>query len=491
MKQKNTIPFPFVGCNPRNPTLKKNYSEPYEQRCIITVHFLRQRLNEITAVNPTTRVNSNIDFLPNQSVDSYYLRLHSHHHHRLPLPPLRIFFPISLHRFQWRLLSLSFSLFYTDHSLHTSPMDATLQAVLAAVASFCFVMLILSFTFLVCRRRRPAYADRRRNRTARTSPDPSPNPGGDLTSSASSIDESACFDPSISHISMSELSAATKGFSSDLIVGDGSFGLVYRAELSNGVVVAVKKLDPDAIQGFREFRAEMETLGRLHHPNIVRILGYCISGQDRVLIYEFLERGSLDFWLHDENAAVSSPLSWPTRVNIARGIANGLAYLHGLSKPIIHRDIKSSNILLGPNFEAHISDFGLARRIDFSRSHVSTQVAGTMGYMPPEYWEGNTAATVKADVYSFGVLMVEIATRRRPNWPVMMAEEDGGRGVGLVEWATEMYGQKRYSGMVEGGIESVESVKEYYRIACLCLNEVSRERPAMKEVAEMLERVVV
>lgn len=299
--------------------------------------------------------------------------------------------------------------------------------------------------------------------------------------------ESTSFDPSIREISMSELSSATNNFSSDLIVGDGSFGLVYRAKLSNGLVVAVKKLDRDALQGLREFTAEMETLGSLRHPNIVQILGYCISGPDRVLIYEFLEKGSLDDWLHEKTVNASYALPWATRLSIAYGVAKGLAFLHGLPKPIIHRDIKSSNVLLDSDFAAHIADFGLARSIDASRSHVSTQVAGTMGYMPPEYWEGNTAATVKTDVYSFGVLMLEMATQKRPNWPVVV----DGKEVGLAQWAVMLEGKNRYNEMVVSSFVGEKGVDEYFGIASLCIKESSKERPTMNQVVKLLEEVFV
>lgn len=286
---------------------------------------------------------------------------------------------------------------------------------------------------------------------------------------------------------MSELSLATNNFSSDLIVGDGSFGLVYRAKLSDGLVVAVKKLDRDALQGLREFTAEMETLGSLRHPNVVRILGYCISGPDRVLIYEFLEKGSLDDWLHEKTVNASYALPWATRLSIAYDVAKGLAYLHGLPKPIIHRDIKSSNVLLDSDFAAQIADFGLARSIDASRSHVSTQVAGTMGYMPPEYWEGNTAATVKTDVYSFGVLMLEMATQKRPNWTVVV----DGKEVGLAQWAVMLEGKNRYNEMVESSFVGEKGVDEYFGIASLCIKESSKERPTMSQVVKLLEEVLV
>lgn len=355
-------------------------------------------------------------------------------------------------------------------------MDFKTTLILATVSSSIFLlMILLTFVMYVCRRR-PAIEDQpRRNRNF---PDPP-----DLNSVTET--ESASFDPSICEISMAELTIVTKNFSKDLIIGDGSFGLVYRAQLFNGVVVAVKKLDHDALQGFREFAAEMETLGRLKHPNIVRILGYCISGSDRILIYEFLEKSSLDYWLHETDEE-NSPLTWSTRVSITRDVAKGLAYLHGLPTPIIHRDIKSSNVLLDSDFVAHIADFGLARSIDASRSHVSTQVAGTMGYMPPEYWEGNTAATVKADVYSFGVLMLELATRRRPNLTVVVDEND----VGLAQWAVIMVEQNRCYEMLDfGGVCGVKGVEEYFRIACLCIKESTKERPTMNQVVELLEEL--
>ncbi|KAJ4904013.1 Protein kinase superfamily protein [Raphanus sativus] len=365
-------------------------------------------------------------------------------------------------------------------------MDYRLPAIIAASATSILILLLLIITIFLCRRRHAIQNHPRRDQThqQRTT---TPNSSTALNPAVSS--ESTSFDPSITEISMSELSIATNNFSSDLIVGDGSFGLVYRAKLANGPVVAVKKLDRDALQGLREFTAEMETLSSLRHPNIVRILGYCISGPDRVLIYEFLEKGSLDSWLHESNTVNASyALPWATRLRIAYDVAKGLAYLHGLPKPIIHRDIKSSNVLLDPDFGAHIADFGLARSIDASMSHVSTQVAGTMGYMPPEYWEGNTAATVKTDVYSFGVLMLEMATQRRPNWPVVV---DDGKEVGLAQWAVMLEGKNRYNEMVEASFVGEMGVDEYFGIASLCIKEASRERPTMSQVVKLLEEVLV
>ncbi|WCJ25857.1 Protein kinase superfamily protein [Euphorbia peplus] len=364
-------------------------------------------------------------------------------------------------------------------------MNATLQSILAATVSFLFISVIFAFICLLCKSsttRRPTRNIRHHNRCRNGN---RTVPNSQLTSVI--IDESATFDPNLNRVSMEELKIATKNFSPDLIIGDGSFGFVYKASLSDGVTVAIKKLDPDAFQGFREFRAEMETLGKLRHPNIVQIMGYCVSGVDRVLIYEFIEKGNLDQWLHDTPLNSKPSLPWDTRINVIKGVANGLAYLHNLETPIIHRDIKASNVLLDLKFEAHIADFGLARAIDASHSHVSTQVAGTMGYMPPEYKDGQTVATVRADVYSFGILMIEIATGERPNLPMVLDQKE----VALIVWARKMMVTNKHMEMLDSKMPkddgfSEEKVKDYFRIADLCTNETMVDRPAMNQVVDLL-----
>ncbi|KHN17029.1 Phytosulfokine receptor 2, partial [Glycine soja] len=266
-------------------------------------------------------------------------------------------------------------------------------------------------------------------------------------------------------------------------------GLVYKAHLASDATVAVKKLSPDAFQGFREFTAEMETLSRLRHPNIVKILSYWASGPERLLVYEFIEKGNLDQWLHEPDLSLSlPPLPWPTRVNIIRGVAHGLSYLHGLDKPVIHRDIKASNILLDSKFQAHIADFGLARRIDKTHSHVSTQFAGTIGYMPPECIEGSNVANREVDVYSFGILMIETASSHRPNLPMKLGPDD----IGMVQWARKMKEKNAEIEMVDVNISRgeglrEETVKEYVRIACECTREMQKERPQMPQVVQWLD----
>ena len=168
------------------------------------------------------------------------------------------------------------------------------------------------------------------------------------------------------------------------VVGRGGAGTVYRCATRGGEEVAVKRLSGDGAAGAgnREFRAELEVLGSLSHPNLARLLGYCAAGRDRILVYELLERGSLDAWLHGGADEDGQALPWPARLRVARGAAAALAFLHhGRRPPVLHRDVKSSNVLLGKGFEAKLADFGLARIVRGSpaKSHVSTQAAGTAG----------------------------------------------------------------------------------------------------------------
>ncbi|KAL3737158.1 hypothetical protein ACJRO7_025992 [Eucalyptus globulus] len=366
-------------------------------------------------------------------------------------------------------------------------MNRNIQIGIAAAAGFICASLFFIFLAFTCSRRK-----RKRGRELQVQTGCMPD---ELSSIA--VDESASFDPKL-RISMAELRTATKNFHPKKIIGDGGFGLVYKASL-NGLTVAIKKLEPDAFEGFQEFRAEMETSGKLQHPNIIKILGYCMSNSDRVLVYEFIEKGSLDQWLYDtmsENSELSwsrnsperLPLPWDTRMKIIKGVASGLAYMHGLPMPVIHRDIKASNVLLDADFEAHITDFGFARMIKDSRSHVSTQFAGTMGYYPPEYQEGFTEATVKGDVYSFGILMLEIATGKRPNLPLVL---DKGKEVGLTVWARHRVAENRQMEMIDPAVSRdglvKATVEECFNIACKCTSEHSRERPVMSQVLELLK----
>ncbi|KAK9950774.1 hypothetical protein M0R45_006243 [Rubus argutus] len=278
--------------------------------------------------------------------------------------------------------------------------------------------------------------------------------------------------------SMAELLNATENFSPNMIIDHGDSFLVYKARLSNGLTVAVKKLDPAAFPGFREFRAEVETLGKLRHPNIVKLLGYNASDSAGLFVYEFVEKGNLQNWLCPHVSTTN--LSWQARLRIVRGVADGLAYLHGLESPIVHRNITAVNVLLDSEFQARITNFVLARRFESAaHTHVSTFPVGTGAYTPPEYkMLGPNIATLKGDVFSFGVLMWEIATGRLPQ---------GKELTGLYDR------QDRYRGLVDSKIRRSEldeaNVKLYFRIICLCAPCRPENRPAMREVVQWLSQI--
>ncbi|GAB2284502.1 Phytosulfokine receptor 2 [Dionaea muscipula] len=288
-----------------------------------------------------------------------------------------------------------------------------------------------------------------------------------------------------------ELLKSTDNFSQANIIGCGGFGLVYKATLPNGTKVAIKRLSGDCGQMEREFRAEVEALSRAQHENLVSLQGYCELGSDRLLIYSFMENGSLDYWLHESSSSsldgTTSVLDWGTRLKIAQGAGHGLAYLHKVCEPnIVHRDIKSSNILLDERFEAHLADFGLSRLLRPYDTHVTTDLVGTLGYIPPEYSQTLTA-TIKGDVYSFGVVLLELLTGRRP---VEVCKGKNCRD--LVSWVFQM----RSEGKEELVIDTSISVKDHetellevLSVACRCLNPDPKQRPSIDQVVSLLDAV--
>ncbi|CAM0907341.1 unnamed protein product [Alopecurus aequalis] len=211
-----------------------------------------------------------------------------------------------------------------------------------------------------------------------------------------------------------ELAVATKNFRKDCLLGEGGFGRVYKGHVENGQqVIAVKQLDRNGFQGNREFLVEVLMLSLLHHPNLVRLIGYCADGDQRLLVYEYMLLGSLENHLHDRPPD-KEPLDWNARMKIAVGAAKGLEYLHDKANPpVIYRDFKPSNILLSEDYYPKLSDFGLAKLGPVGdKTHVSTRVMGTYGYCAPEY-AMTGQLTVKSDVYSFGVVFLELLTGRR------------------------------------------------------------------------------
>ncbi|KHN39350.1 proline-rich receptor-like protein kinase PERK15 isoform X1 [Glycine soja] len=226
--------------------------------------------------------------------------------------------------------------------------------------------------------------------------------------------------------SREELHVATDGFSN--ILGEGGFGRVYKGRLPNGKFVAVKKLESGSQQGDREFQAEVEAISRVNHRYLVTLVGYCTSDDERMLVYEFVPNNTLKFHLHEKD---KPSMDWSTRMKIALGSAKGFEYLHVYCDPIIiHRDIKASNILLDKDFEPKVADFGLAKFLSDTESHVSTRVMGTDGYVDPEYRDSGRL-TAKSDVYSFGVVLLELITGRKP-----IDEKKPFKERDLVKWAS-------------------------------------------------------
>ncbi|CAN8301988.1 unnamed protein product [Cochlearia groenlandica] len=286
-------------------------------------------------------------------------------------------------------------------------------------------------------------------------------------------------------LTVADLLKSTNSFSQANIIGCGGFGLVYKANLPDGSKAAVKRLSGDCGQMEREFQAEVEALSRAEHENLVSLQGYCKHGNDRLLIYSFMENGSLDYWLHERVDGNNTSLKWDVRLKIAQGAARGLSYLHKVCEPnVIHRDVKSSNILLDEKFEAHLADFGLARLLRPYDTHVTTDLVGTLGYIPPEYSQ-SLIATCRGDVYSFGVVLLELVTGRRP---VEVCKGKSCRD--LVSRVFQMKAEKREAELIDATIrENVneKAVLEMLEIACKCIDHEPRRRPLIEEVVAWLE----
>ncbi|XP_027097414.1 proline-rich receptor-like protein kinase PERK8 [Coffea arabica] len=283
-----------------------------------------------------------------------------------------------------------------------------------------------------------------------------------------------------------ELMEATNGFSPHNLLGEGGFGSVYKGHLVDGREVAVKQLNIGGGQGEREFRAEVEIISRIHHRHLVSLVGYCISDSRRLLVYDYVPNNTLYFHLHGEGRPV---MDWTMRVKIAIGAARGIAYLHEDCHPrIIHRDIKSSNILLDNNFEARVSDFGLAKLCQDANTHVTTRVMGTFGYMAPEY-ASSGKLTEKSDVFSFGVVLLELITGRKPVDASQPLGEES-----LVEWARPLFSyaleSEQFDELVDPRLEKNYVDSEMFRlieVAAACVRHSSAKRPQMGQVVRAFD----
>ncbi|KAL9667537.1 hypothetical protein QQ045_001898 [Rhodiola kirilowii] len=278
----------------------------------------------------------------------------------------------------------------------------------------------------------------------------------------------------------SELRTATEDFSPANKLGEGGFGSVYKGKLNDGKVIAVKQLSVGSHQGKTQFYAEIAIISAVQHRNLVKLHGCCVDGARRMLVYEYLDNNSLDQAIF---GAKSLDLNWQTRLNICMGIARGLAYLHEESRiRIVHRDVKASNILLDAELNPKISDFGLAKLYDDKMTHISTGVAGTIGYLAPEYaMRGHL--TEKVDIFGFGVIALEIVSGR-PNTATYLEEEK----VYLMEWVWEMHESDRDLDLVDPRLLefNIEEVKRVIGIALLCTQTSPAMRPAMSRVVAML-----
>ncbi|CAI0552685.1 unnamed protein product [Linum tenue] len=282
-----------------------------------------------------------------------------------------------------------------------------------------------------------------------------------------------------------EMVTATNGFSSQNLLGEGGFGCVYKGCLPDGREVAVKQLNIHGSQGEREFKAEVDIISRVHHRHLVSLVGYCISDSQRLLVYEYVPNNTLDFHLHEEGIPV---LDWPHRIKIAVGAARGLAYLHQDCHPrIIHRDIKSSNILLDNNFEAKVSDFGLAKLNPDAYTHLTTRVMGTYGYVAPEYATSGKLSE-KSDVYSFGVVLLELITGQKPLDPSQSPGKES-----LVERARPFLSHALVSGELGGLIDPrldknyvEEEMFRMIEAAAACVRHSAAKRPRMEQIVRAL-----
>ncbi|XP_061372842.1 probable serine/threonine-protein kinase PBL21 isoform X2 [Gastrolobium bilobum] len=283
-----------------------------------------------------------------------------------------------------------------------------------------------------------------------------------------------------------ELAEATKGFKEVNLIGEGGFGRVYKGRLPTGEVVAIKQLSHDGHQGFQEFVMEVLMLSLHHHSNLVKLIGYCTDGDQRLLVYEYMPMGSLEDHLFDLNQD-KEPLSWSVRMKIAVGTARGLEYLHcKTDPPVIYRDLKSANILLDSEFNPKLSDFGLAKLGPVGdNTHVSTRVMGTYGYCAPEYAMSGKL-TLKSDIYSFGVVLLELITGRRAI--------DAGKRPGeqnLVSWSRPFISDRRkFVQMVDPLLQGhfpMRCLHQAIAITAMCLQEQPKFRPLIGDIVVALE----
>uniref|UniRef100_A0A5B7C7Q7 non-specific serine/threonine protein kinase n=1 Tax=Davidia involucrata TaxID=16924 RepID=A0A5B7C7Q7_DAVIN len=321
-------------------------------------------------------------------------------------------------------------------------------------------------------------------------------PSGNLNKALIASKGDASISNNLKSFSFNDLKTATKNFRSESLLGEGGFGCVFKGWIDEntftpskpgtGIVVAIKKLKTESFQGHREWITEVNYLGQLRHENLVKLIGYCSESEHRLLVYEFITKGSLENHLFRKGV---EPISWATRLRIAIDVARGLSFLHNLDANVIYRDLKASNILLDSDFNAKLSDFGLARDGPTGdNTHVSTRVVGTQGYAAPEY-VATGHLTPKSDVYSFGVVLLELLSGRRATGD----ERSGGAEEFLVDWAKPFLGDNRRVLRIMdtrlGGQYSKKAAQAAASLAVQCLHTDPKNRPSMTDILAALEQL--
>jgi serine/threonine protein kinase len=342
------------------------------------------------------------------------------------------------------------------------PKHVSILPIVAGIITALLLGALAVFVWLSCRRKKRAWRF----------PDPTQE-----------LDEILKIEGKPTLYSYNVLKTATKNFHMASKLGEGGFGAVYKGVLPDGTEVAVKQLSISSRQGQEEFLNEVMLITGVQHRNLVKLRGCCLKGDERLLVYEFLANRSLHQALFDETHAMK--LNWPTRLKILVGTARGLAYLHeGCQTRIIHRDIKASNILLDKDLNPKIADFGLARLFQDSQSHVSTRVAGTVGYLAPEY-AMRGQLTEKADVFSFGIVALELVSGRG-NLDLRLPPEMAY----LLDWTWHLHENKRLKDIVDptllGDEYSEEEAMRVVDVALHCTQSVGTMRPTMTRVVELL-----